>query len=90
MLNKVATVLISTWQLAVSMLQFQVIPFSGAIDSSVSYATEFETVENFVLFSELFGCSTVPYSIGAFHSDFRLPGVIGTNIKNTCLFLCFV
>jgi len=52
-LNKVATVLISTWQLAVSMLQFQVIPFSGAIDSSVSYATEFETVENFVLFSEL-------------------------------------
>lgn len=53
MLNKVATVLISTWQLAVSMLQFQVIPFSGAIDSSIFYATEFETVENFVLFSEL-------------------------------------
>jgi len=46
--------------LAVSMLQFQVIPFSGAIDSSVSYATEFETVENFVLFSEfvsLFHCT---------------------------------
>lgn len=89
MLKKVATVLISTWQLAVSMLQFQVIPFSGAIDSSVSYATEFETVENFC-FQNLFRCSTVPYSIGAFHSDFRLPGVIGTNIKNTCLFLCFV
>jgi hypothetical protein len=52
-LKKVATVLISTWQLAVSMHQFQVITFSGAIDSSVSYATELETVENFALFPEL-------------------------------------